>query len=258
MIRLKSAFSRENRLLWFAGAGAFFIAAIAAAPAGVAASILEAGSPLVEIDGATGTLWRGEFANVAYNSINVGRVGYVLAPARLLTGRLSADVKSSGGAVNGAGRISLTPSGFELKNVSGQFNLAAIRQYTFFGARYQGVATLSAKRLALSPHACKADEAKLTTTMLDGLVQQWSGGPFPLQGGFACRDGKLVVALSGESGDGAMRMEAVVSPDRSYALTFTAEPRRAEIGAALRQFGFEGDNAQLSLHAVGQLKGLSS
>lgn len=258
MIFLKKAFARENRPLWLAGSGAFLAAALAGAPASLAASILEANAPLLEIGAASGTLWRGEFSGVYYNSVNLGRIGYRLSPVRLLAGRLAVDATSTDGALTGKGKLSLTPSGFELKDASAQFNLSAIRKYTFFGARYQGVATLAAKSLALSRRACKAEEARLSTTMLDGLARQWSGATFPLQGGFECKDGDLVLTLAGNSNDGAMRLEAAIAPDLSYRMTFAAEPARAEIGVALRQFGFEGDNSQLSLHAVGKLKGLSS
>lgn len=258
MTFLKKAFARENRRLWLAGSGAFFLAALAGAPASLGASIFEANAPLLEIAAASGTLWRGEFSGVFYNSVNLGRIGYRLSPVRLLAGRLAVDATSADGALTGRGKLSLAPSGFELKDVSAQFNLGSIRKYTFFGVRYQGVATLTAKSLALSKGACKAEEARLSTTMLDGLARQWSGSAFPLQGGFECKDGDLVLTLAGSNSDGAMRLEAAIAPDLSYKMTFAAEPARAEVGVALRQFGFEGDNARLSLRAVGKLKGLSS
>lgn len=255
---LRSALTRDNRSLLIAGGGAFFLAAVAGAPSSLAASIIEANAPLLDIGASAGTLWRGEFSNVTYNSMDLGSIGYRLAPARLLIGRLAADLTSADGALVGKGGVSLTPSGVELKDASLQFNLGAIRKYTFFGARYQGLATLSAKSLVLSKRGCKAEEAKMSTTMLDGLARQWSGGAFPLQGAFDCKDGKLVLSLSGRSNDGVMRLETAVASDLSYTMVFTAEPKRAEVGAALRQFGFEGDNAQLSLRAVGKLKGLST
>lgn len=258
MRRVRRLFSRDTRLLWALGAGAFAVAAIAGAPSGVGASLLMAASPLLRIDGASGTLWRGEFANVSYDSIILGRVRYALSPGHLLLGRLAADVTSSGGALTGKGWISVSSSGFKVKDAAAEFDLGAIRRYTFYGARYQGAATLKAKTLALSSGGCKAEDAQLNTTMLDGLMKQWSGGALPLDGGFACEDGKLTLALSGEGSDGAVRMKAAISPDYSYVLTVTAAPRRAEIGAALKQFGFEGDNSALSLHAVGRLKGLTS
>ncbi len=258
MKRLKQIFARENRYLLVAGGGAFLLAAIAGAPASLAAAMLETNAPLLDIHGAEGTIWRGEFASVSYNSLALGRIGYKLHPAQLLIGRLAVDTTSADGALTGRGRVALTPTGFEATKISAQFNLAAIRNYTFFGVPYQGGATLIAQSLALSKSGCKAVDAKVSTTMLDGVTRSWSGGAFPLNGGVECKDGVLVLALSGKNGDGVLRLEAAVAPDLSYTLNVTADPKRTELGVALRQLGFEGDNTQLSLRAAGRLKGLSS
>lgn len=258
MNRLKQLFARENRLLWFAGGGAFCLAAIAGALAGLAGSMLEANTPLLEIGGAEGTVWRGEFADVSYNSLALGRISYKLHPAQILIGRLAVEATSADGALVGRGGITLTQAGFEAKKISAQFNLAAIRNYTFFGAPYQGVATLTAQSLELSRNGCKAVDARVSTTMLDGVVRSWAGGSLPLNGGLDCKDGKLMLALSGRNTDGVVRVEAAIAPDLSYTMTVAAEPIRDEVGVALRHLGFEGDNAQLSLRAAGQLKGLTS
>ena len=258
MSRLKRLFARENRLLWFAGAGAFCLAALAGAPASLLADALEAGTPLLEIDGAEGSIWRGEFAEVSYNSADLGRIAYRLKPAQLLVGRLAADATSADGALVGRGSLALSPFGFKAAKISAQFDLTAIRRYTFFGAPYQGLATLTAQSLEFSKDGCKAVDAKVTTTMLDSVARGWSGGPMPLNGGVDCKDGKLMLTLAGSNADGAVRVEASFAPDLAYAMTVAVEPKRAEVGVALRQLGFEGDNAQMSLRAAGKLKGVTS
>lgn len=258
MIRLRQLGSRENRFLWLAGGGAFCLAAIAGAPADLLASGLEARAPLLEISGAQGTVWRGAFADVAYSSVSLGRVSYKLKPWEIIAGRLSIDATSADGAIVGRGSLALTPSGFDARNISAQFNLASIRRYTFFGVPYQGFATLTARSLELSKQRCKAVDAKASTTMLDGVARSWSGGPLPLKGDVTCKEGKLALTLSGANADGALRVEALIAGDLSYAMTVAAEPKRAEVGVALRQLGFEGDSARLSLHAAGKLKGLTS
>ena len=258
MKRLTRLFARETRLLWFAGGGAFCLAAVAGAPAGVLASILEAGTPLLEIGGAEGTVWRGEFADVSYNSMALGRVGYKWKPAQILMGRLTVEATGADGALTGRGVFAVTLSGYEATDISAQFNLAAIRKYTFFGVPYQGVATLTARSLALSRNGCNAEDAKVSTTMLDGVARGWSGASLPLTGGFGCKDGELTLTLSGRNSDGVVRVEAAFAADLTYTMTVAAEPGRAEVGAVLRQLGFEGDNARMSLRAAGKLKGLTS
>lgn len=258
MTRFPPLLAPQNRLLTIAGASAFLIAAIFTAPASLGAAVMESNMPLLDFGGAKGTIWRAQFSNVYYDGIDLGAVTYAIKPAALLGGSVVADLTSGGGALSLKSRVSVSPRGFEMKDARGRFNLASIRRYTFFGAPYQGVAEFSARSLSFSRRRCQAEDVKVSTDMLSGMAKQWSGAAIPLQGVAECRDGKLVLTLSGESSDGAVRINAAVAPDFAYAMDLTAAPKREEIGVALRQFGFEGENAQLSWRAVGKLKGLSS
>ncbi|MFZ5617124.1 MAG: type II secretion system protein N [Pseudomonadota bacterium] len=258
MKKLSSPFSRDNRPLWIAGGAAFLLSAVANAPASLAAAIATANSPLLTIGGAKGSIWRGEWSRVVYNRILIGDIEYRLEPAGLLAGRIVADASSSNGALAGKARISFSSFSVELKDATAQFNLSAIRQYTFFGARYQGTASLRAKSMALTRKGCRAQRAEVSTNALDVLAKQWSGAAFPLAGEIECVEGKLNLTLAGRNADGGARVDISISPDLAYTMTMTAEPKRAEVGDALRLFGFEGEGARLSYRAVGQLKGLSS
>ncbi len=251
-------FSPANRTLWIAGAASFFASALANAPASLGAAIATRNAPLLEISGAKGTIWRGQIKDVVYNRILIGDVAWRLDPLGLLTGRLVADATSEGGALNAKGRVSISPTTIEIRNATALFNLSAIRQYTFFGARYQGSARLAAKSLALSKTGCRAEGASVSTDALDTLAKQWSGAALPLAGDVGCDGGKLNLTLAGKGEDGAVRIEVSVAPDLAYTMTFMAEPRRDEVSRTLRLFGFEGDGDRLSWRAVGQLKGLSS
>ncbi|MGE0182192.1 MAG: type II secretion system protein N [Parvularculaceae bacterium] len=258
MKRLKAIIGGENRALWIAGAAAFFVGAVATAPASLAAAAAKAQNPLLEIGGAEGTIWRGGFSDVSHDGIYLGAVSYRLHPLALLTGRLAADATANGGALSAKARISLSSGAIDISDVDARFNLAAIRRYTVFGYRYQGVASLTAERIALSKSACRAEGARLSTNALDAIARQWSGAALPLSGEASCVDGALVITLNGENADGGVKFAASISADLAYSMTFTAEPRRNEIGAALRAYGFEGDNRQLSYRAAGRLRGLTS
>ncbi len=240
------------------GAGAFLISAVANAPAEIAANVAVQAAPLLEIGGTSGTLWRGELTNVSYDGIALGRISFRLEPLGLLTGKIAARVTSSGGALAAKGRVAISPSSIDLRDAAGEFNLSAIRRYTFFGASYHGSANLSAGRLQLSKSSCKAEDARISTNALETLTSQWRSDALPLAGDIQCVDGKFKVSLTGENSNGLARLEAFVAPDFSYTLTFTASSRRADINNALRLFGFEGDNANLSYRAAGRLKGLTS
>ncbi len=246
------------RSLWASGAIAFVVAAIAAAPAELAAIVAEDRAPLLEITKAKGSLWRGAFEDVVYGGVLVGDVDYSLDPLGLLIGQVVADVTSKDGALTASGRISASGSRVVLKDLTAVFSLAAIRQYTFYGAPYQGSARLEAKTLSLSRSGCAAEGASVSTSALDGLTRRWSGEAFPLAGDIKCVDGALQFALAGDGTDGSVRMNVAVATDFTYKMTLIAEPRRTEVAQTLRLFGFEGDGDALSYRAVGQLKGFSS
>ena len=239
-------------LTGFAGAALVF------APASLAAWFLKRSSPLTAIAGSEGTIWKGRFSGVTHGGVLIGDVDYRLAALPLLAGRVEIEASSAGGALLGRGRVSMSPGGAEFRNVNAEFNLGAIRQYTFFGVRYQGHARLKADRLKLSKKGCVAETATLSTSAFEALTRRWSAEPFPLAGAIACEAGALTATLDGASADGKASIGLTVRPDFTYALRIAAEPRRPDVSEALQVFGFENKGDRLSYEAAGILKGLSS
>lgn len=252
------AFRAADRALWIVGAATFLASAIATAPADVAAGIAQANAPQLKIAEARGTFWKGVFSQTSYAGAPIGDVAYTVNPLGLLSGRVLSDLKIGSGALLGNAKIEASPSRVVFSDVSAEFNLAAIRRYTFFGAHYQGAARIKARRLSLSPAGCVAEEATFSTDALDALTKQFSGEAFPVAGDLRCEKGNLVVALIGDGVDAAARIDVSVAPDLAYTMTVFAEPRRAGVKETLRLLGFEGDGRELSWRATGRLKGLSS
>lgn len=249
---------RGRRALIALGLAGFLASLVAGAPASLAASIIESRSPLVKIADARGTIWKGEFRSLAYNNILIGDVAFAVRPASLLLGQFSADVESRNGALNATGDVALSRRAATLRNVDARFNLGAVRQYTFFGARYQGEAAIKAARLILAPRTCIAEGVEISTNALDAMARQWSGRGFPMSGAATCEEGGLKLALAGSTPDGKATIEALVRPDLTYVLKAAAEPTRRDVGDALRMFGFEPKAQGLTYEAAGVLKGLSS
>ncbi|MCB2114541.1 MAG: type II secretion system protein N [Parvularculaceae bacterium] len=258
MNRLRAAFAREHRSLWIVGAAAFLAGGLASLPATMLAAAAKARSPFLEIGAAEGTIWRGAFIDAAHDGLSLGRIDYRLSALSLLSGRMSADAAASGGALSANGRISAGVRRIEVSGLDARFNLAAIRRYTIFGLRYQGVAQLTAEKIVLSEKTCEAEGVEIATNALDPLARRWSGEGLPLKGAARCESGELVFALVGENREGGVELTVRIRPDLSYAMTVMAEPRRAEVGAALRAAGFEGDNGALAFRATGRLRGLTS
>lgn len=248
----------ENRRFALIAGASFVAAAVSLAPASVGAAALKRAAPLLSMTGAEGTIWRGKLSGVSYNGILIGDIAYRLSVLPLAIGKVAADAESSNGALVGRARLSLGIGGIDLRDVSTEFNLGAIRQYTFFGVRYQGYARLKADRLKLSGDDCVADAATLSTSAFEALTRRWSGGPFPLGGAITCKDGAIVAALDGESADGKASVGLTIRPDFTYAVTIAAAPRRPDVSRALEFFGFEVKGEALTYEAAGVLKGLSS
>jgi len=240
-------------------AGAGFVAAIlATAPASLSAWALARSSPLISIARAEGTVWRGKLSSVAYNGVTIGDIDYRLRVLPLLLARADFDTQISGGALLGRARLRLGPDFFALLDVDANFDLGAVRKYTFFGIRYEGAALLKADHLRLTHKGCTAIDAALSTTAVESLSSRWSGGDFPMAGALTCREGAMVAELSGEGVDGKARIVVSIGPDYAYSIRVAAEPRRQDLSRALQQFGFEKKGDALSYEAVGALKGLSS
>jgi len=236
----------------------FIVTLVASVPAGVAAWFAQKNSPLLTISNASGTLWNAKFEGVSYNRIALGDVTAKIQPIALVAGRLTADVTSSGGALAANGRIELTSSRLSVRRMKAEFNLGAIRRYTFFGARYQGVARLDAKFLSLSRSGCKSDGAIVTTNALDSLAKKWSGAGFPLKGPVLCENGLMNLRLAGDSREGAATINVSVKPDLSFTMIASAEPKRREVSKTLELFGFRPRAGKLSYEAAGVLKGVGS
>jgi hypothetical protein len=245
---------------WLIAIGLFGFAAslVAGAPASLVASIIAARVPLAKIGDAKGTIWKGEFRSVSYNNILIGDVAFSLRPFSLLMGRVRADVRSGNGALQSVGDLTLADHSVTLRNVDARFNLGAVRQYTFFGVRYQGEASIKASRLVLSRKSCIAEGVDISTNVFDAMARQWSGAAFPMTGAATCEEGALKLALRGSTQDGAATINALVRPDLTYVLTVAAQPKRRDVGEALRLFGFEPKASGLTYEAAGVLKGLSS
>lgn len=249
--------AEKRRFALVAGAG-FAAAAVSLAPASVGAWALKRSAPLLSVTGAEGTIWRGKFSGVSYNNVLIGDISYRLSALPLAIGRIAVDAESSNGALLGRARVLLGLGGAGLRDVSAEFNLGAIRQYTFFGVRYQGAARLKADRLALSGNACVADAATISTSAFEALTKRWSGGSFPLDGAIECKDGAIIAALDGEGADGKASIRLTVRPDYTYAVRIAADPQKPEVSRALQLFGFENRGEGLSYEVAGVLKGLSS
>ena len=208
-----------------------------------------------------GKLWRGVVRGVRVGEINIGDVDYTLRLSAFLTGALKADFRTEGGSMRADGRLSygVLSKTLDVSDANIDFDLSAIRRYTFYGLPYQGRARAVIERLKVASSRCEIAKADLWTDIMTSHAKRLSGEPLDLSGAAGCTDdNKLKVVLSGGSGSGDLIFEATISPDMSFALAARVTPRRTDLQDALTLLGFERKGDAYTYDAVGEIKGLTS
>lgn len=234
---------------------------IATAPAslvsGLATSAL---GGRVSVAGAEGSLWRGRVLAVAVDGVLIGDVAYKLSPLGLFLGGADMEFSVGNGAASGAGRARLSLSGrdIEVHEARIDFNLAAIRKYTLFGAPYSGAVKAEIEHLKLTRLGCAVADARIETTALSRLSQQTIGEVLALAGPASCADRALSLSLAGEASAGRADIGVVISPDLTYELSAAVKPERSELRMALQLIGFEMRGEVMSFDVRGELKGMKS
>ncbi|MEQ1931266.1 MAG: type II secretion system protein N, partial [Parvularculaceae bacterium] len=242
----------SNRLLLAIGAFAAGFQLTAMAPASLAAALF--GSVELTVAKATGTIWDGKLVDARLGGVALGDVTFSVKGLSLLTGGATAAIRLEGGAATGAGRVRATFGGISLTDAHFEFDLGAARRYAFMGAPLEGKLRGAVRELRVTKAGCVAADVDLWTDVLAAPARRLSGAPMDLTGGASCADGSLISTLSGDSADGSARLKLAIAPDMTYTLDATAEPARAELGEALRAFGFSQGEGAMSIAMSGALR----
>ncbi|MEZ5897482.1 MAG: type II secretion system protein N [Parvularculaceae bacterium] len=247
------------------GGGAKIIIALAAFVAGVGAfapaelfAVAAARGSAFDYVGARGTIWRGAVIGASYDGILLGDIDFTLRPASLLRGRVRISASSSNGAMRGAGDISVGLRRLSISGLNGEFDLGAIRRYSFFGAPYRGRMRIDMTGLRLSRDGCDAGSGTLWTNALTVSAGQWNATGFDLSGPVMCENGELRAKLSGAGVEGRLEISGAVDSGLNFSMQAIAAPRRPEVYNALKLLQFEPKDDVLSYQAVGKLKGFTS
>ena len=253
----QSALSRD--LLVSVGVFFVLIAIVANAPAALVAPLARRCGAEFYVDQATGTLWKGELKGVRAKGVMIGDVAFTTHPAALLRGRLSLDLVSRRGALDGRASASFLANGeFRLSDARLVFDLAAADEYLILGEPMTGKVRAEVSELTFSPRGCVHADARLWTDVLAEPARRHDGEALDLSGGGACAGKDLVVALSGRSGDGAVRLTLRVTPRLSYTLLAEAAPARLEIADTLQLLGFQRSEGEMSMATSGIIRTVGS
>lgn len=254
-----SFFSGGNILLAAIGAAAFFIALIAAAPASIAPAVLGPDGQNLSYANIEGTIWRGKISSASASGVAIGDISYRLAPLSLAALSPGLRVTTNGGAVRGEGRVAAGP-GRKLTISDAEFDidLGPFARRGILGEPVDGIARISVRRILLTRAGCREADAAIWTNVLNGPAKRFQGSSFPMAGDIQCAGNNLVIALAGESGDGAAELEIRLAPDLTYEWAVTVRPMEDSVASALKVFGFEDADGSLVYGSAGVLRGVGS
>ncbi|MBI1365979.1 MAG: hypothetical protein GC153_08495 [Alphaproteobacteria bacterium] len=257
MCKRISAFS--GRYLTFAGLIFGLTVLVVNAPAAILPALARSTGVEFYVDDARGTLWRGELKGVRSKGVKIGDIEFRTHPADLLRGRITADLVSRNGALAGAGRAVVLANGLlKLEHAHFVFNLDAANEYLILGEPLSGKVEADIKELAIAGSGCIRADAKLWTDVLARPARRFDGEAVDLFGGGACAGKDLVVALSGASSDGAVKLTLRVTPQLTYTLLAQAAPARTDIANALHYLGFQRSEGEMSMATSGIIRTVGS
>jgi len=233
----------RTKILLVAGPASFLLFLLALAPARLAESWLASAN--IESAGLTGTLWQGEARQLVVGRLILSEVHWTLSPLRLLTGRLSADVRLR--LVDGSahGRVVLAPGNrIALRDVALDTSLDTLGYG--LGLPLSGgavIAEIDALRLADGWFTMLVGTVRLAELQLP--IPALAGTP---PGGFIAsfaatridEENPLQGTLENLGGPLELNARLTLTPPANYDISGSAQPLAgapAEIGQALAMLG---------------------
>lgn len=220
----------------------FVVFSLARLPLSLVLSLSGAQEQGLTWSGVEGTLWDGTLSGVAFDGYPVGRVEQRTSLLALFSGRISSELRLSGAALNGEGRITLSPGKAVLRDTALLIDLGAYGIVDAFGASMRGMMRLETDRLALSAERCETGQVSLWTDTLTYSARAYGGNGFPLSGVAQCTDnGALTVSLDGaaQQGPEAAQLTATIQPSLDFLAEVTARGLAGEAADGLLLYGFE-------------------
>lgn len=199
-----------------------------------------AAEPSVRYVHASGTVWNGTVSGLRYGEQSIGNAQIETDWVSIFTGKLTSLVRVRDGAVNGRGRVSagiggeitvqdlrLSGSTIDLFNIEKEIRDLA------------GEYTISVRKAVISNGRCQSASGTAWTDLLTKVERRvdWKGPE--LTGPVSCREGRFVLALSGQSDQQEdVSAELVIGLDATGTFKADVSNAQRETGQALTLFGF--------------------
>ncbi|WP_411818294.1 type II secretion system protein N [Hyphococcus sp. DH-69] len=250
----------SSRFMGLVVCAVFLIGVVTMLPASLVSTFVNFDRQRVSYMAANGTIWNGSFENVNIGSAPLGDISFRLSALSLLTLFPKFDLSAKEGAVIGDAIVSVNPAQrITIADLNADLDLGALAPYGILGAPTQGIARVSADKIALSPKkGCINADGTLWTNVLNAPAFRHDMPALPLNGDVTCEGEQLLVVLEGENDRAGAEIILRINKDLAYELAARAYSPEDDINSALRFLGFEDADGELVYGSAGIFRSAGS
>lgn len=198
-----------------------------------------------------GSIWRAQFFSARLHGVQLGDLDWAVQPEALLQGRLGGAMSASGGALTGAGRMSVGLDGgvhFSADRLDWR-PLALVP-----GAGESGAASATGVAIAFQAGQCREARGEAQADLLAGAPAGLAVTAPPLFGRFACDGTAAVLKMTGEQDGGQVEVTLRLLADGAGAWRVQIRPADPLAAAPLTAAGFAPPDANGFLARSGDLR----
>lgn len=222
------------------------VAAVASVPLTIITDRAAARVPGLGWTQVQGTIWSGRISGLHVGAQAIGDTELNLRPISLIAGELSYDVRISGDALRGRGKVFATPSALGLRELDLLAEASGLVSLNDAVRAAGGSAQLRGGELLMEGLACRSGAGRIDTDTLVALGASYGESLPRLSGDLSCGDGMILLGLSGATDDSiSVDIDGrfgLVEPSR---LVASVEGASGEVALALDQLGFSRQEGRL-------------
>ncbi len=239
----------RNRTLFALFGVCFTLFALASLPLGVTVAAFDLADRGLSFNRADGLLWSGRISGLTWRGRAIGDVAVTVSPLSLLLARLDLEVALAGPGMSGGGSITLwANSSVVVKDFTFSSDMALLPVLL----PLNGAVSMVLRHADFSRAGCRSVDADMRT---DALVERPAGldwhGPL-LTGAVACRDGVLVVPLTGGDRAEAVAVTLRLINDGTFNIQVDARTMDETVKSVLSSIGFIYVDGAMSLTQHGR------
>lgn len=189
---------------------------------------------------AEGTVSKGRLNTLRVGPQLVGDVLLNLKGINPFSRSVSYDIQWGSPGGRGAGFINLKSGRVKITDFRLQQDLSSMPGLILAVREIGGDIRISDGNITINEAGCESATGALSSDMIVKLGNRYGRSFAPLSGTIGCENGLLIVALDSSSDQGdIINVDGRISPTGQGAFNISVQTQDAEIGFALREYGFE-------------------